>query len=124
MTIRQCDVFVIRAGGIGLATGLAILENNPRLKVVIADKENTFAQHAFVRNSGLLHAGFYYSPDPLKTKFCRNRNSAIRTLAKKHGIPVRNVGKFVMARNHQANYRLCVLQLFFEFTEENNDDVT
>lgn len=71
MTIRQCDVFVIRAGGIGLATGLAILENNPRLKVVIADKENTFAQHAFVRNSGLLHAGFYYSPDPLKTDFYR-----------------------------------------------------
>jgi L-2-hydroxyglutarate oxidase LhgO len=115
---------VIGEGGIGVATGLVILENNLRRKVVIADKENTFAQHAFVRNSGVLHAGFYYSPDPLKAKFCRNRNSAICTLAKKHGIPVRSVGKVVVARNHEANYRLCVLQLFFKFTEENDGDVT
>jgi len=57
---QQCDVLIIGAGVMGLATGIALLERNPSLKVVIADKEGELAKHASGRNSGVLHAGFYY----------------------------------------------------------------
>lgn len=90
----------------GLATGIALLESNPNLKVVIADKEEVLAKHASGRNSGVLHAGFYYSPDSLKAKFCRDGNFALRKLAKKYEIPVREVGKVVVARNDDENNRL------------------
>ena len=90
----------------GLATGIALLESKPNLKVIIAEKEDALAKHASGRNSGVLHAGFYYSPDSLKAKFCRDGNRALRQLAKKHEILIRDVGKVVVARNADENLRL------------------
>jgi L-2-hydroxyglutarate oxidase LhgO len=56
-----------------------------------------------------LHAGFYYSPDSLKAKFCRDGNKELRKVAKKHGIEVRDVGKVVVARNEDENNRIDTL---------------
>ena len=102
----NCDVLIIGAGVIGIATGIALLESKPNLKVIIAEKEDALAKHASGRNSGVLHAGFYYSPDSLKAKFCRDGNRALRQLAKKYEIPIREVGKVVVARNADENLRL------------------
>jgi (S)-2-hydroxyglutarate dehydrogenase len=95
----KCDVLIIGAGVVGLASGIALLEKHPKIKVVVAEKENRVALHASGRNSGVLHAGFYYSPDSLKAKFCRDGNSELRVLAKKYNIPIRDVGKVVVTRN-------------------------
>ncbi len=105
MAIKS-DVLIIGGGVVGLSTGIAFLEANPSLKVVIADKESRLGLHASGRNSGVLHAGFYYSPDSLKAKFCRDGNQELRNLAKKYAIPVREVGKVVVARNNDENERL------------------
>ena len=102
----KCDVLIIGGGVVGLSTGIAFLEANPSLKVVIAEKESRLGLHASGRNSGVLHAGFYYSPDSLKAKFCRDGNQELRKLAKKYNIPVREVGKVVVARNNDENERL------------------
>jgi L-2-hydroxyglutarate oxidase LhgO len=102
----SCDVLIIGAGVIGLGTGIALLEARPGLKVIIAEKEVQLAMHASGRNSGVLHAGFYYSPDSLKARFCREGNKALRKIAKKYEIPVREVGKVVVARNADENERL------------------
>jgi len=102
----KCDVLMIGGGVVGLATGIALLESNPALKVVVAEKESRLALHASGRNSGVLHAGFYYSPNSLKAKFCRDGNKELRILAKKYMIPVREVGKVVVARNEDENNRL------------------
>ena len=120
MPRQQCDVLIIGSGVMGLATGIALLERNPRLSVVIAEKEYELAKHASGRNSGVLHAGFYYSPDSLKAKFCRDGNRAIRALAKKYEIPVRDVGKVVLARNQEENIRL---ETLFERGVQNGVDL-
>ena len=106
MANERCDIAIIGAGVMGLATGIALLQERPSLKIVIADKENEIAKHASGRNSGVLHAGFYYSPDSLKARFCRDGNRAIKQLAKKYGIPVKDVGKVVVAKNSDENSRL------------------
>lgn len=62
----NCDVLILGAGIVGLSTGIALLESNPELKVIIAEKEMEIALHASGRNSGVLHAGFYYSAQSLK----------------------------------------------------------
>jgi (S)-2-hydroxyglutarate dehydrogenase len=72
---------------------------------MVADKEKDIAMHASGRNSGVIHAGFYYSPDSLKAKFCRDGNFELRKLAKKYGIPVKDVGKVVVARNEDEDSR-------------------
>ena len=101
-----CDVLILGAGIIGLSIGVALLESRPGIKVIISEKEKTLALHSSGRNSGVLHAGFYYSPDSLKARFCKDGNFEIRQLAKKYGIPVKNVGKVVVARNNDENIRL------------------
>ena len=102
----KCDFLIIGGGVVGLSTGIAFLEANPSFRVVIAEKEPRLGLHASGRNSGVLHAGFYYSPDSLKAKFCRDGNQELRKLAKKYNIPVREVGKVVVARNNDENERL------------------
>ncbi len=109
MARHSCDVLIIGAGVMGLATGMALLESNSNLKVTIAEKEDKLGKHASGRNSGVIHAGFYYSPDSLKARFCRDGNLAIKQLAAKHGIPVKNVGKVVVARNADENLRIDTL---------------
>ena len=106
---KKCDVVIIGAGVVGLSTGIALLQSRPSLKVMIAEKEKELALHASGRNSGVIHAGFYYSPDSLKAKFCRDGNFELRKLAKKYGIPVKDVGKVVVARNEDEDLRLGTL---------------
>ena len=107
--VKKCDVLIVGAGVVGLSTGIALLQSRPSIKVIIADKEKDIGLHASGRNSGVIHAGFYYSPDSLKAKFCRDGNFELRKLAKKYGIPVKNVGKVVVARNEDEDSRLNIL---------------
>ena len=100
------DILIIGGGVVGLSTGIALLEANPRLKVIILEKEKTIAIHASGRNSGVLHAGFYYTPNSLKAQFCRDGNLELRKIAKKYDIPVLNVGKIVVARNSEEAQRI------------------
>lgn len=106
MSKSHCDVLIVGGGVVGLAIGIAILEGNPSLNIIIAEKESRLAVHASGRNSGVLHAGFYYSPESLKAKFCRDGNKELRALASKHSIAVREVGKVVVVRNDEENNRL------------------
>ena len=105
-TFENPDVLVIGAGAIGLSIGIALLESKPNLKVVILDKENILGKHASGRNSGVIHAGFYYSPDSLKAKFCRLGNMELKKLCKKNSIRLMEIGKVVVARNSEENIRL------------------
>jgi L-2-hydroxyglutarate oxidase len=116
----KCDALIIGGGVVGLSTGIAFLEGNPSLKVVVVEKESRLALHASGRNSGVLHAGFYYSPDSLKAKFCRDGNKELRNLADKYNIPVREAGKVVVARNDEENGRLKTL---FERGSNNGVDL-
>ncbi len=103
---KSFDILIIGAGVVGLSAGIAYLEANPSLSVAVAEKESRLGLHASGRNSGVLHAGFYYSPNSLKARFCRDGNQELRSLAKKYNIPVREVGKVVVARNDDENDRL------------------
>jgi L-2-hydroxyglutarate oxidase LhgO len=117
---QKCDVLILGGGIMGISIGIALLESKPSLKVIIAEKEKSLGFHASGRNSGVLHAGFYYSPDSLKAKFCRDGNKELRKVAKKHGIPVRDVGKVVVARNEDENNRIDTL---FERGIKNGVDI-
>jgi len=105
----KADALIIGAGVVGLAIGKAILEARPSSKVIVLDKEPTVGNHASGRNSGVLHAGFYYSPESLKAKFCKEGNAALRQLCLRNSIPILETGKVVVARNENENHQLDVL---------------
>jgi L-2-hydroxyglutarate oxidase len=100
------DVTIIGGGVIGLSLGNALLESNPKLRVVVVEKEKKLGQHASGRNSGVIHAGFYYSPESLKSKFCREGNFELRNLCKRNEIPVMETGKVVVTQSIDEEYQL------------------
>jgi L-2-hydroxyglutarate oxidase len=114
--IPKWDVTIIGGGVIGLSIGSALLESNPNLRVLVVEKEPNLGFHASGRNSGVIHAGFYYSPESLKAKFCRNGNRELRKLCIRNNIPILETGKVVVTQNQEEESRL---ETLFERGVEN-----
>jgi L-2-hydroxyglutarate oxidase LhgO len=56
-----------------------------------------------------LHAGFYYSPDSLKAKFCLDGNIELKQLIHSYNLPIKNCGKVVVAKNAEDLPRMQTL---------------
>jgi L-2-hydroxyglutarate oxidase LhgO len=95
---RTTDVAVVGAGILGLALADAVLAADPARRVVVLDKEPSLGAHASGRNSGVLHAGFYYAPDSLKARLTRHGNRLLHAFCDEHAIPVNRCGKLVVAQ--------------------------
>src|SRR4030067_624011 len=63
------DMLIVGGGIIGLAVAKELCDRWPDVKITMIEKESSFGAHASGRNSGVIHAGFYYTPDSLKAKF-------------------------------------------------------
>ena len=105
-TREKYDLVIVGAGIVGIGAGIAALESRPSSKVLIVEKSSDIAEHASGRNSGVLHAGFYYSPESLKARFCKQGNSELKSLARKFGIPINECGKVVVAKDEKEASRL------------------
>src|SRR3989338_3838038 len=93
------DFVIMGAGIIGLTIAYKLKQKDKSFKIAIIDKESEAGLHASGRNSGVLHAGFYYTADSLKAKFTRQGNQALKDYCHQHGIPMCNNGKLVVAKN-------------------------
>lgn len=91
------DVCVVGAGLVGLATARALVEDQPRLSVLVVDKEAAVASHQSSHNSGVVHSGLYYRPGSLKARLCVEGRDAVYRLCEQEGIPFRRSGKLVIA---------------------------
>ena len=63
------DFVVIGAGILGLSTALELQQRYPDSRVCVVEKEQTPAYHQTGHNSGVIHAGVYYTPGSLKAQF-------------------------------------------------------
>lgn len=94
----------------GLSIARALKEKAPKASILILDKEKDIAYHASGRNSGVLHAGFYYTADSFKAKFTVEGNRAMKQYCRKKQIPVNECGKLVVARNEEEQQQLSELE--------------
>ena len=95
----RADFVVVGAGVVGLTIALELRGRHPQARIVVLEKESKAGQHASGRNSGVLHAGFYYTPDSLKAKLTRQGNLRMSEWCEEHGVAVRRCGKLVVARD-------------------------
>jgi L-2-hydroxyglutarate oxidase LhgO len=93
------DVAIIGGGVVGLGIASAWINRNPRDRVIIFEKETTVGSHSSGRNSGILHAGFYYTPDSLKARLTRKGNAQMRSFCIEHNVAIRESGKVVVTRS-------------------------
>ena len=99
MLPKTCDVLVVGAGVVGLTLALELRKRHPQASIVVIDKESGAGEHASGRNSGVLHAGFYYTANSLKARLTRDGNRLMAAWCEEHAVPVRRCGKLVVARN-------------------------
>jgi L-2-hydroxyglutarate oxidase LhgO len=94
-----CDYLIIGAGIIGLTLAYQLKLKKPQAKILILEKEAEIAMHASGRNSGVIHAGFYYSAESLKAKFTCQGNQLLKAYCRQKQIPLLECGKVVVAKN-------------------------
>ena len=99
MTVKTSDFLIVGGGIIGLCLALEASRRYPTSRVTIVEKETKCGLHASGRNSGVLHAGFYYTADSLKARFTRDGNRALTTYCKERGLRINRCGKLVIARH-------------------------
>ena len=96
--METCDFLVIGGGVIGLSIARELRRRQQAARVVVIEKEPSCGAHSSGRNSGVLHAGFYYSPDTLKAKFTRLGNERLTAYCEQKGIALNRCGKLVVAK--------------------------
>ncbi|BCA54138.1 L-2-hydroxyglutarate oxidase [Nitrospira sp. KM1] len=93
------DFLVIGGGVIGLNIARKLRRFFPDSSVHLLEKEIDCGLHASGRNSGVLHAGFYYTPDSLKAKFTWRGNRQLTEYCEEKHIPLNKCGKLVVAKD-------------------------
>ncbi len=101
MENNNYDLIVIGAGIVGLATALKAIENNPKLKLLIIEKELEVAKHQTGNNSGVIHSGLYYKPGSLKATNCINGYHQMVAFCDRHDIRFELCGKIVVATSQE-----------------------
>ena len=93
------DYVVLGGGIVGVSTALSLKTKYPEKRVLLLEKEDSFAQHQTGHNSGVIHAGVYYETGSLKAEFCREGLKDTIAFCNIHGIPFEQCGKLLVATN-------------------------
>jgi len=94
-------ILIVGAGIIGMTLAYEWNKKNPNDKIIIIDKEAHEAVHASGKNSGILHAGFYYNADSLKAKLTADGNRLMKKFCKEKNIKINETEKLVVAKNEE-----------------------
>jgi L-2-hydroxyglutarate oxidase len=97
------DIIIIGAGIVGLASALKILENNPKLKLLILEKENGIAKHQTGNNSGVIHSGIYYKPGSLKALNCSKGYRQLISFCEENDVKFEICGKVIVAVSEEQH---------------------
>jgi len=114
--LYECDFAIIGGGIMGLTLALELSQIVSSSRILIVEKEDHLGFHASGRNSGVLHAGFYYSIESLKAKHCRDGNALMKEFLYSRGIPVNSCGKVVVTKNESE---IPILETLFSRGREN-----
>ena len=95
------DYLIIGAGIIGLNIAKNLKERFPESKILVMEKEKEVAMHSSGRNSGVLHAGFYYTANSLKARFTKEGNAALKEFCKERNLKVNACQKVVVAQDEK-----------------------
>lgn len=95
------DIAIIGGGIVGAATFYKLQKRNPRLNIVLIEKEDCFADHQTGHNSGVIHSGLYYTPGSLKAENCVKGRHELVEFAKENKVPHDVCGKVVVATKEE-----------------------
>ncbi|MDQ4085362.1 MAG: L-2-hydroxyglutarate oxidase [Actinomycetota bacterium] len=97
---------VVGGGILGTAVARRLLQMCPDARVTLLEKEPALAQHQTGHNSGVVHAGLYYTPGSLKARLCRRGVGLLRDYCGERGLAYDECGKVLVALDDVEQSRL------------------
>jgi len=110
------DFIIIGGGIVGLSTAWQLQQRHRDARILLLEKETEPAQHQTGHNSGVIHAGVYYEPGSLKSRFCKEGAEATFAFCRENKLPFDQTGKLLVATN---NTELDRMHQLFSRCEEN-----
>lgn len=98
---KSYDFIVIGGGIIGLTLARSLRNLYPSSSLAVLEKELFCGQHASTNNSGVVHAGFYYTPGTLKAMITRRGNKYMSEYCEEHKVRFRRTGKLLVPKKEE-----------------------
>jgi L-2-hydroxyglutarate oxidase LhgO len=92
--MTDVDVAVIGAGAVGLACAM---ELSARHSVAVIERHGVLGAETSSHNSGVIHAGIYYSTGSLKHELCIEGNGLLYAWCVDRGVRASPLGKLIIA---------------------------
>ncbi|MGG6293848.1 L-2-hydroxyglutarate oxidase [Leptolyngbya sp. AN02str] len=115
------DFAIIGGGIVGLSTAMALGKRYPDARILVLEKESSWAFHQTGNNSGVIHSGVYYKPGSYKAKFCRDGCQSMVDFCREHDIPHEVCGKVIVATEE---HELSMLETLYQRGLQNGVPVT
>ncbi len=90
------EFIIIGAGIVGLTIARELFLRGHK-DILILEKEVQIGMHTSGKNSGVLHAGIYYSTDSLKAQVCSAGAKLMKEYARQKKINMKETGKVIVA---------------------------
>jgi (S)-2-hydroxyglutarate dehydrogenase len=92
-------IAVIGGGLVGLASAYQLQRSGQYDRVLLLEKEPDVGRHQSTHNSGVLHAGLYYTPGSRKARLAVQGLREMVAFCREHGIAHEQCGKVVVSTN-------------------------
>ena len=102
--IERVEAVVLGAGVVGLAVARALALAGR--EVLLLEAAGGIGTVTSSRNSEVVHAGIYYPAGSLKARLCVAGRQALYEYCDGHGVPVRKLGKLIVASDPAESLRL------------------
>ncbi len=107
---ERCDLAIVGGGIVGLAVARELTRRNPLASVCVLEREQEIATHQTGHNSGVIHAGVYYTPGSLKARLCVDGAREMYEYCERHGVASERCGKLIIATDRSELARLDELE--------------
>jgi (S)-2-hydroxyglutarate dehydrogenase len=94
---ERLEYAVVGAGILGLAVARELLRRHPGSRLTVVEQADVVGAHQSGHNSGVIHAGVYYTPGSLKARLCVEGAARMYEYCEAHGIEARRIGKLIIA---------------------------
>jgi (S)-2-hydroxyglutarate dehydrogenase len=107
---ERCDLAIVGGGILGLALARELTRRHGAMSVCVLEREDELATHQSAHNSGVIHAGVYYTPGSLKARLCVHGSRELYEYCEQRGIANERCGKLILATDASELPRLGQLE--------------
>ena len=118
--VKRKSLLIVGGGIVGMTLAREAALRKNFSKITIVEKEDQLGYHASSRNSGVIHAGFYYAPNSTKALFCSQANKLLREYCLINKVPLKRTGKVVVCKNETD---LKILKELYQRGLENKSEI-